>query len=256
MPAYNKDRLVNTLNKIKDLKVKTNIPLKNYTSFKVGGPADIFSIPKNIESLQKLLRKIKSIQIPVFILGKGTNIIAGDKGYRGIIIYTGKLNNISINQNQITAESGISLSSLANKALENNLSGLEFASGIPGSLGGALCMNAGAYGHEMKDIVTGSTVFTYSGKKKNYTKEKLNLSYRHSIFQEKPLIAVKITLNLIPGNFQDIKKRMTRLNKKRKEKQPLEWPSAGSIFKRPPDNYAGALIEKTGMKGLKIGGAQ
>ncbi|MFW6271366.1 MAG: UDP-N-acetylmuramate dehydrogenase, partial [Bacillota bacterium] len=142
------------------------------------------------------------------------------------------------------------------RALGAGLTGLEFASGIPGSLGGALFMNAGAYGQEMKDIVEEALLFDYSGIKQTVTNQELNFSYRHSLLKEKPLIAVRAKMSLKPASSKKIKKLMKKLNQKRKDKQPLEWPSAGSIFKRPPDNYAGSLIEKTGLKGLKIGGAE
>ena len=250
------DYLIQRLKNIKDIEIKTDIHLKNYTSFKVGGPAAIYTLPHNINALKNILLEVKNFNIPFFIMGKGTNVIVGDKGFKGIVIHTINLNNITVKNNIIKAESGINLSTLAGKALNNSLSGLEFASGIPGSLGGAIYMNAGAYGSEMKDVVTKTKVLNYLGKEIILNKSELNLSYRNSILQDKPYIAVEIEVKLEPGNKVEIRKKMNQLNQKRKEKQPLEWPSAGSIFKRPPDNYVGALIENAGLKGTQIGGAQ
>lgn len=250
------NNIMKKLEKINNLKIDYNVPLKDYTSFKVGGPADIFLAPETPVALQKSLKSLSSEEISVFILGKGSNIIVGDRGIRGIVIYTGKLNQVEISENKIIAEAGITLSSLANKALEAGLTGLEFASGIPGTLGGALYMNAGAYGGEMKDVVTEADLFDYTGKEINLKKEELSLSYRHSIIQEKKLVITRVHLELKPGNRKKIKSRMQELNEKRREKQPLEWPSAGSSFKRPRGYYAGPLIEKAGMKGTRIGDAQ
>lgn len=244
------------LEKIDNLEIKYNKKLKEYTSFKIGGPVDIFTIPHTTLALQKLLRVIKEINMPTFILGKGSNIIVGDKGYRGVIIYTGKLKKVSLTKNILSAETGITLASLANKALTANLTGLEFASGIPGSLGGALFMNAGAYGEEMKNIIQNATLLNRSGESIILNNNELKLSYRHSILQEKPLIAVKVDLKLEKANKKDIKEKMKELNKRRKEKQPLEWPSAGSIFKRPIGYYSGPLIEEVGLKGFRVGDAQ
>lgn len=241
---------------IKNLEVHYNHDLKDYTSFKIGGKADIFAIPKSRAALVALLQLVQDYKTPFFLLGKGSNVIIGDRGYRGLVIYTGELKDVIIKGNIIEAEAGISLAALANKALAAGLSGLEFASGIPGSLGGALFMNAGAYGSEMKDVVKEATLLDYTGKEYNYSKEDLKLSYRHSILQEKPLIALSVTMELQPGNKEAIKAKMLDLNRRRKEKQPLEWPSAGSIFKRPPGYYAGPLIEEAGLKGLRVGDAQ
>ncbi len=251
-------KLLNTIKQINHLKVQTKVPLKQYTTMKVGGPADFFIIPHKISSLQKLLKKFKKINLdlPIFIMGNGSNIIAGDKGFKGIIIYMAKLNKLNIDNNIITAQSGISLSTLAKKAMENSLSGLEFAAGIPGSLGGALCMNAGAYGDEIKDIIYNCKALKYSGENIFFNKKELNLAYRQSIFQQKPLIAVKVKMKLKPGNKLDIKNKIIELLSKRKESQPIEAHSSGSIFKRPKNTYAGKVIEEAGLKGTSVGGAQ
>ncbi len=250
------DKLKSALNKIQELKVKHNISIKEYTSFRIGGPVDVFAVPYSIPALRELLSNIKKYNIDFFVLGKGSNIIVGDKGYRGIIIYTGELKKVTLEGNQLNAEAGITLASLANKAMTAGLTGLEFASGIPGTLGGALFMNAGAYGGEMKDVIRSATLLNYSGEQIDLSNENLELSYRHSVLQKKPLIAVRVYLELKPGSKQKIKEEMKTLNRKRKEKQPLEWPSAGSIFKRPTGYYSGPLIEDAGLKGIRIGDAQ
>ncbi|MGM0437011.1 MAG: UDP-N-acetylmuramate dehydrogenase [Bacillota bacterium] len=244
------------LEKINGLNLKENVKMKNYTSFKVGGEADLFLTPKNKKALAKALEYINHTNIPFFVLGSGSNIIVSDKGFRGIVIHLEDLNNVKINNNKIIAQTGINLSNLANKAKEAELTGLEFASGIPGSLGGALFMNAGAYGGEMKDVVENVLVVNYKGEFKKINAEKLNLSYRNSILQKENLIAIEATIKLKKGKKEKIAAKMKELNKKRKQKQPLDWPSAGSIFKRPENDYAGRLIEEAGMKGYNIGDAQ
>ncbi|MFW5971868.1 MAG: UDP-N-acetylmuramate dehydrogenase [Bacillota bacterium] len=250
------EKIKEKLNKINDLQVKYKISIKKYTSFKVGGPVDILAIPSSTNALRKLLNIIKEYDLPTFVLGKGSNIIVGDKGYRGIVIYTGELKKVSFQGNTLTAESGITLASLANKALAQGLTGLEFASGIPGTLGGALFMNAGAYGGEMKDVVTSAELIDYSSEEIKLEKKDLKLSYRYSVIQEKPMIITRVHLLLKPGEKRKIREKMQALNRKRKEKQPLEWPSAGSIFKRPTGYYSGPLIEGAGLKGLRVGDAQ
>lgn len=250
------ENLKKALTSIPELELRYDHGLKEYTTFKIGGKADIFAIPRSKNALVKLLQLLQDYRLPVFILGKGSNIIVGDKGYRGIVIYTGELKNVNIEGNIITAEAGITLAALANKALAAGLSGLEFASGIPGSLGGALYMNAGAYGSEMKDIVKGASLLDYFGNEYIYSKEELKLSYRHSILQEKPLIVLSVTMELKEGDKEEIKAKMLELNRRRKEKQPLEWPSAGSTFKRPEGHYVGPMIEELGLKGYRIGDAQ
>ncbi len=252
----NQKALLGKLEKIDSLKIETRIPLKKHTSFRVGGPADIFLTPFNIQALRKTLKITDTSGIQVLFLGKGSNIIVSDKGFRGIVIHMLKLNKIEVNNNLITAESGITLSALANHALEHGLGGLEFASGIPGTLGGAIYMNAGAYGYEMKDIVENALFFDRTGEKIKLNKNELNLSYRNSILQQKEYILIKTTMKLKKKDKNKIEELMNELNHKRKQKQPLNWPSAGSIFKRPPDDYAGRLVEECGLKGMRIGDAQ
>ncbi|MDZ7671652.1 MAG: UDP-N-acetylmuramate dehydrogenase [Halanaerobiales bacterium] len=247
---------INEFNQINDLIVKENVPLKKYTTFEVGGPADLFLVPKNSKALKKLTKIIKTNNLNYFVLGKGSNIIVGDKGYRGIIIYTGQLNNIEVFDNKIVAQSGATLKKLSDTALENSLTGIEFACGIPGSLGGAVFMNAGAYGGEMNNIIKTATAVNNNGQEITFKNEELNLSYRNSIFQDNNYIILKAVIQLKKGNQQEIKKQIDTLNKKREQKQPLEYPSAGSSFKRPEGYYTGPLIEKANMKGYQIGGAQ
>ncbi|PUU87450.1 MAG: UDP-N-acetylmuramate dehydrogenase, partial [Halanaerobium sp.] len=197
-------------------------------------------------------------QIPYFILGKGSNLIISDKGYRGIIIYTGSLNHYQFEGNQITAESGLELKEIADLAYENSLSGFEFAAGIPGSLGGALYMNAGAYGREMKDVIIKAQFIDQKGKLIELSKAELKLEYRTSILQKEDpdWTAVNVTIKLKKSKKNLIKAKMDELHNKRWSKQPMELPSAGSIFKRPPGHYTGPLIEEAKMKGFQIGGAQ
>jgi len=247
---------INEFNQINDLIVKENVPLKKYTTFEVGGPADLFLVPKNGKALKRLTKIIKKNNSNYFVLGKGSNIIVGDKGYRGIIIYTGQLNDIQVLDNKIVAQSGATLKELSDIALENSLTGIEFACGIPGSLGGAVFMNAGAYGGEMNNIIKTATAVNNKGKEVTFKNEELNLSYRNSIFQDNDYIILKAVIQLKKGNQQEIKKQVDTLNKKREQKQPLEYPSAGSSFKRPEGYYTGPLIEKANMKGYQIGGAQ
>lgn len=250
--------LTKILKKINSVKVEKNVKLADYCSFKVGGPADLFITPKNIDSLKKIMPHIYKSDIPYFILGKGSNLIISDKGYRGIIIYTGQLDNYQIQDKIITAETGIELSELAEVAYQNSLSGFEFADGIPGSLGGALYMNAGAYGGEMKDVITRARLINQNGDIIILNKKELELSYRNSLLQKQKqkLIAVDLSIELKPDQKVNIKAKMEELHQKRWSKQPMELPSAGSIFKRPADHYTGPLIEEAGLKGYQLGGAQ
>lgn len=249
-------KLSTELEKLRDVLVQYHTPLKDYTSFRIGGPADIFLIPLQNRVLPEIIAILNNYQQDFFILGKGSNIIVGDQGIRGVVIYNARLNNIIIKDDQITAECGVTLAALAKQAMEAGLSGLEFASGIPGSLGGAIFMNAGAYGSEMKDIIVEVDVINNTGDVLTLNKQQLDLSYRHSILQEKSLIAFRVKLKLAPGDREQIKAQMKKLNQQRQEKQPLEWPSAGSVFKRPDGYYTGPLIEKAGLKGARVGDAQ
>ena len=246
--------LIKKLTTLPEVTVKTGVPLQEYTSFQVGGPADIFLIPRTIPAFSKVLATIHK-KLPYFVLGRGSNIIVSDSGFRGAVICSEKINHLQIDTGKITAGAGITLSRLANIALENELSGLEFAAGIPGTLGGALYMNAGAYGADIKDILDSAQLLNHRGKSVSLSKSELQLDYRSSILQQKEYIAVEITLLLKKGNKSNIKALMKELNQKRRKKQPLDHPSAGSAFKRPQGNYAGKLIEEAGLKGTRVGDA-
>jgi UDP-N-acetylmuramate dehydrogenase len=249
-------KIIDELAQIQNLKLEQNVMLKKYTTFKVGGPADIFITPRTEQALKSLTRIINESEQSYFVLGKGSNIIVGDKGYNGVIIYTGQLDKIKVDNNTIVAQSGATLKDIAEIAQDHSLTGMEFASGIPGSLGGAVFMNAGAYGGEMNDIIQKVSAVDQKGQKKVMPKKELNLSYRSSIFQENEYIILDAFLELKKGKKENIRAKMDKLERKRKNKQPLEYPSAGSSFKRPEDHYTGPLIEKANMKGYQIGGAQ
>ncbi len=250
--------LTNKLEKINYLRLEKNKNLAEYASFKVGGPADLFLTPEKITALKELMPLLVNSEIPYFILGKGSNLIISDKGYRGIIIYTGSLNHYQLQGNQITAECGLELKEIADLACENSLSGFEFAAGIPGSLGGALYMNAGAYGGEMKDVIVKAQFVNQNGNLIELDKTDLKLEYRTSILQKEDpdWVAVNVTLQLKKSEPDKIRAKMDELHNKRWSKQPMDFPSAGSVFKRPPGHYTGPLIEKAKMKGYQIGGAQ
>jgi len=251
-------RIYNKLIKILDSAlVKLDEPMSKHTSFKIGGPADILVIPRNEEELIKILKTTKEEGIIPYVIGNGTNLLVLDKGIRGVIIkIANNMNNMSFDGTRITAHAGVLLSTLSKAAMEKSLTGLEFAGGIPGTVGGAVCMNAGAYGGEMKDVVESVEAIDFNGDVKKYDKEEIQFGYRTSIFQKEKLIILKVHFQLQKGNYNEIKKRMDELSQRRKKKQPLWEPNAGSTFKRPNGSYAGYLIEKAGLKGYQIGGAQ
>ena len=233
------------------------VSMKNYTSFKVGGPAELFLSPEDAGQTAKLVRFCEKEDIPVFVLGKGSNVLVSDKGIKGAVIFTGKQCGITLtDENTVRAQSGASLAQLCSFALENSLSGLEFAYGIPGTVGGAVFMNAGAYGGEMKDVVVSCRYITEKGDIKEIPLEKMELSYRHSFFSERNLCITSVKMKLAKGEREKIKDRMDTLMERRKDKQPLEYPSAGSTFKRPEGDFAARLIEVCGLKGTACGGAE
>lgn len=236
--------------------IKENEPMKNHTSFKVGGPADLFLMPQSRAELQAVLEICKESQKPLYIMGNGSNLIVRDKGYSGIIINTKALNQVETVGETLIAEPGISLKDLANVALKEKLTGLEFASGIPGSLGGAVTMNAGAYDGEMKGVITSITVISEDGSLKTIPADQCNFGYRSSILQQHHWVLVSVELGLKSGDYQQIEAKMLDLNNQRQSKQPLEYPSAGSTFRRPVGYYAGKLVQDAGFKGYAIGGAQ
>ncbi|MDZ5725253.1 UDP-N-acetylmuramate dehydrogenase [Acetobacterium sp. K1/6] len=249
-----------TINKLKAImateNIKKNEPMKNHTSFQVGGPADLFLMPQSREELKAVLEICKKSEKPVYIMGNGSNLIVRDKGFSGIIINTKALNQVKKVGETLIAEPGISLKDLAKVALKEKLTGLEFASGIPGSLGGAVTMNAGAYDGEMKGIIKSITVITEDGSLKSIPGEQCNFAYRTSILQQHHWVLVSVELALKNGDYQAIEERMLDLNTQRETKQPLEYPSAGSTFRRPEGYYAGKLVQDAGFRGYTLGGAQ
>ena len=236
---------------------KENEPLAGYTTMKIGGRCDILVSPKDEEETAELVRLCRRKGIPFFVLGRGSNVLVHDNGYRGCIIDLCRATaHISINGTSITATAGASLSTVCKCAMENSLTGLEFAYGIPGSVGGALYMNAGAYGGEMKDVVVSCRYIDENGDICEMNAEDMQLSYRHSVFSGKELVITSVTMELKQGDKGEIKAKMDDLMGRRRDKQPLEFPSCGSTFKRPEGYFAAALIEECGLKGFTIGGAQ
>ena len=234
-----------------------NEPMKNHTSFQIGGCADILVMPEDAETILSIIKMCRAEKVPYFIMGNGTNLLVSDKGIRGVVIKTSNgLNKVTINDNIIEAQSGILLSRLADIALENSLTGLEFASGIPGTLGGAVAMNAGAYGGEMKNVITETRYLDEDNKERLVTGDQHQFGYRNSIFQGSDRFIISSLLKLQPGEKRKIKATMDDFNQRRHDKQPLELPSSGSTFRRPEGYYVGKLIEDCGLKGYRIGGAQ
>ena len=233
-------------------------PMSRHTSFKIGGPADILVEPSDAQRLAAVLKIIKRFELPYFVMGNGSNLLVGDKGIRGAVIkLSDSMSGCDVEGTKITAMSGIKLSRLANTAMKNGLSGLEFASGIPGTLGGAVFMNAGAYGGEMKDVIRAVTyVDTDECRVHTIPAQECDFGYRHSAFADGGRIVTEAELELTLDDMSEIRGRMNELAAKRAEKQPLDKPSAGSTFKRPEGYFAAALIDQCGLKGLTIGGAQ
>jgi UDP-N-acetylmuramate dehydrogenase len=231
-------------------------PMKNHTSFKVGGPADVLVTPESYEEVINVIKLCNENKIPYYILGRGSNLIVRDGGIRGIIIKLTKLDKITVEAEKITVESGVDLCKVSKIALENNLAGFEFACGIPGTVGGAVTMNAGAYNGEISQVIDSALVVDKNGNLLKLNKEQLELGYRMSAIQKYDYTVLEVTFKLFYGEFEKIKARIDDLTKKREDKQPLEYPSAGSTFKRPDGYFTGQLIEESSLKGFSIGGAQ
>lgn len=232
-------------------------PMKKHTTFRVGGPADYFIVPRTKEEVKGLILLCKEFGVPYYVLGNGSNLLVGDKGYRGVIIQIYKeMNRIAVEGENITVQAGALLSRVGNVALEAELSGFEFAAGIPGTMGGAVVMNAGAYGGELKDVLVSATVLTPQGDILTLSNEELELGYRTSIVAKKDYVVLEAVIGLARGNKESIKARMDELRVQRTTKQPLEYPSAGSTFKRPEGYFAGKLIQDAGLRGFQVGGAQ
>ena len=232
-------------------------PMSRHTTFRVGGPADFFVTPKAKEEVRDVIRICKEAGMPYYIIGNGSNLLVSDAGYRGVIVQIYKeMNEVKVEGDLVKAQAGALLSGIAAKALGAELSGFEFASGIPGTIGGACVMNAGAYGGEMKDVLESVTVLTGEGKIIELGRNELELGYRTSVIAKKGYIVLGAALKLECGDGEKIKTYMDELKEKRVTKQPLEYPSAGSTFKRPEGYFAGKLIQDSGLKGFTVGGAQ
>lgn len=249
------------IDKIYEITSKENVyrdePLSKHTTFKVGGPADLLVMPDGIKEAENIIRLLLHNKVPFIVLGNGSNVLVSDKGYRGVVLCFSKgMDEIDIKDTTITAYAGAMLSKVAFVAMENSLEGLVFASGIPGTVGGAVVMNAGAYGGQMKDVIKEVTLFDEkNGEIITLSGDEMNFSYRHSICKEKKLIVLSAVFELAKGDKEEIKEKAAELAKARRDKQPLEYPSAGSTFKRPEGYFAGKLIEDAGLKGYSVGGA-
>lgn len=250
--------LVKKLSGVTSSEILINEEMKNHTTFRVGGAADVFVTPCKAEEAADIVRLLLTEGAKYTVIGNGSNLLVSDKGYRGCIVCMAKgMDTITVNGPVITAGAGALLSKVAYTAYENSLTGLEFASGIPGSVGGAVVMNAGAYGGEMKMVITSVKVLdTVTGKITTLSNEEMKFSYRHSVVKDHPYVVLEAELMLSSKDKKEIKQYMDELLIKRKEKQPLEYPSAGSTFKRPEGYFAGKLIEDSGLKGYSIGGAK
>ena len=256
----NKEILKNLSKIISEERIKQNEPMKNHTSFKIGGPAEFYIKIKSIEELQKILKFAKKENIKITIVGNGSNILVSDKGIDGIVIRTNlkeiKIKDIEQNKVEITVDDATPIGFLAQKLLKEEITGFEEISGIPGTIGGAILMNAGAHGKEIKDIVTEVTAIDYEGKIHKFTNEESEFTYRNSKFSEGNYIILQAKMVLKKGNAKDIKAKMDEYAQYRKEKQPIEYPSAGSTFKRGTDFITAKLIDEAGLKGYSVGGAK
>ena len=248
---------------LKDLKslvpdniIKVNEPLKRYTYTKTGGNADFYLSPTENEQVQTIVRYAHEHQLPVTYLGNGSNIIIREGGIRGIVISLLSLNHINVSDDAIIAGSGAAIIDVSRAARDHVLTGLEFACGIPGSVGGAVYMNAGAYGGEIKDCIDYALCVNEQGDLIQLTKEQLHLDYRNSVVQKQHLVVLEAAFTLEPGNLNEIQAKMDDLTERRESKQPLEYPSCGSVFQRPPGHFAGKLIQDSNLQGHRIGGVE
>lgn len=232
-------------------------PMNRHTTFRLGGPAECLVEIENSQQLARIQHYLYQIEMPFLILGNGSNLLIGDRGYYGVVLQIGsKMNQLSVEDTKITVQAGALLSQIAKAALEHGLTGFEFASGIPGTIGGGVVMNAGAYGGEMKQVVTSVTVLDKEGNELELDNDTMEFGYRTSAIKSHPFIVTQVTLKLQHGDKAQIKDKMEELAARRRQKQPLEYPSAGSTFKRPEGYFAGELIMNAGMRGYRIGGAQ
>jgi UDP-N-acetylmuramate dehydrogenase len=237
-------------------KIHIDEPMKNHTSFKVGGPADILVTPESAEDIIKLVQVCSEHGVPYIIIGNGSNLLVKDGGIRGVVVKLSRMDRIKVEGDRITAESGVKLTDLCNAAMAEELTGLEFACGIPGSVGGAAAMNAGAYNGEVINVIESALCIDNDGNVRTLTKDELEMGYRTSAILKRGYTVVEATFKLQKGEKEKIGSRIEDLNKRRSERQPLEFPSAGSTFKRPEGYFAAKLIEDSGLKGLSVGGAE
>lgn len=232
-----------------------NVLLSEHTTFRIGGAADFFVFPENTKQMADLIRFLHQNKIRYFVLGRGSDILASDDGFRGTVVYTGRMNSLSRKEDRIYAGAGCSMAAVSNLAQREGLAGLEFLHGIPGSVGGGIFMNAGAYGSEIANFVDAVEWVDLDGNIHTSSSSELEFSYRHSYFSENPGIICSAVLRCPAGDPIEIRRLMSDLDSRRREKQPLEFPSAGSAFKRPAGFFAGKLIEDCGLKGYSVGGA-
>lgn len=232
-------------------------PMDKHTTFRVGGNADCFVEIGTVEELSSIIRYLKQTERNYIVLGNGSNVLVGDKGFRGVVLHMGKrFSNIVVDGTTIKAQAGAMLAVVSKTAAKHSLTGLEFAAGIPGTIGGAIVMNAGAYDGEMKQVVKSVTVLSENGEVMVLSNETMNFGYRTSVIKNRPFIVLETELVLQEGNVSEIEAKMADFNERRRSKQPLEFPSAGSTFKRPEGYFAGKLIMDSGLRGYRIGGAQ
>ena len=244
------------LENIPDLLIKFNEPLSNYTYTKVGGPADILAFPATIEALTELSAKAKATYTPVTVLGNASNLIVRDGGIRGVVILLEKLDSVKVAGYTIEAQAGAKLKEVTQVAQANSLTGFEFACGIPGSIGGAVFMNAGAYGGQISQVLVSCKVMDAAGNVSVLSASEMQFGYRHSVIRDKNLIVLSAKFELQAGDPTQIQNEMDRLNFLRESKQPLEYPSCGSVFKRPVGHFAGQLIQEAKLQGQRIGGVE
>ncbi|MHB8926106.1 MAG: UDP-N-acetylmuramate dehydrogenase [Bacillota bacterium] len=259
--TYNRGRRAELAEKLREmlpgLDLVVDAPMSEHTSFHIGGPADILATPGDEDSLRRLLLWADEAAVPLMVIGRGTNLLVRDQGLRGLVVRIGRgLDRADVSEGTISAGAGLSLAELSKLAASRGLDGLAFACGIPGSLGGALVMNAGAYDGEMKHVVERVEVMRPDGTRAWLSKGDLDFSHRHSALQGGGLFALRAELALRPGERSGIEARMAEFDRLRAEKQPLEWPSAGSVFRRPQGHYVGPLITEAGMRGARVGDAQ
>ncbi|MBD8026513.1 UDP-N-acetylmuramate dehydrogenase [Ureibacillus sp. Re31] len=236
--------------------IKLNESLKKYTMTKLGGNADVFVLPETEDEAAAIVKYAHNHNVPILMLGNGSNMVVRDGGVRGIVVSFTRLDEIRVDGNRIYAQSGALIKEVSRIAATNSLTGFEFACGIPGSVGGAMAMNAGAYGGEIKDIIVDCTVLTKEGERIVLSKDDLELGYRKSIIAQKGYFVLSSNFQLAEGNQQEIDEKIADLTFKRESKQPLEYPSAGSVFKRPPGYFAGKLIQDSGLQGKGVGDAE